>query len=245
MHPFGFARLTLVLLLSSSLLTIQVSIKLSPFDQGAEYYWEGVRPGWCAQVPLPYDNYLLQFYHAEFAGLTAMDIAAVWKKRIVSVDHHIAACSGAVLQSRRGPDFWRWNWDDPVIELNRKRATGASYISLPKGLPPDDGSSDWLTAEGILGFVWGGGKYFVSGAAYQAASLLVPGRAPLPTNFPRLRRDIRSSVKGTVFARPPNRAVYPTIIKVEGVNYTDGCSGDLNYRDDDGVVLNLTTLSNT
>ncbi|KAL8734452.1 MAG: hypothetical protein Q9181_003190 [Wetmoreana brouardii] len=223
-------------------LTLQVNIKVTKFEGGlgpCAFYYQNVRPGYCVKWLHPASPDLEQI---DFQSLTASDIAAVWTRRTSDSDIHIEACSGAVLQSRAGPGDWRWTWSDPPSVQNWRRATGASYISLPKNLPPDAAASKWLAMEGVLGFVWGGGKWFVNDQAYDTAShMLLPGTSgPFPRS--RFRRDIRSEVKGTVFAQSPTRWIYPTFVEVKGANYTHGGEGGLVYRNDAGATLNLTAL---
>ncbi|KAL8759596.1 MAG: hypothetical protein Q9199_000640 [Rusavskia elegans] len=187
-----------------------------------------------------------------FNHLTAFDIAAVWSKRRLPSPPNaappqdevlITACSGSVVETGRGPGSWRWLlWDNPVYttlpELERPTIEGASYITLPKALPPDATTANWLHMEGLLGLVWGGGKWFASSAAEAAL-----GRMTIVPRGVRHRRDIRSSEKGQVYTQNPPRAVYP-VITINGTSYTfnEKLAGDGLYTNDAGEVLNLTKI---
>lgn len=48
--------------------------------------------------------------------------------------------------------------------------------------------------------------------------------------------------KGTVYATAPSLWRYPDFIMVNGTNYTDDGRGDLVYRNETGVILDLDTL---
>ena len=178
---------------------------------------------------------------AAFDGLAAHHIAAVWSRRsqIGRSPTNVGGCSGTVLASQTGPGTWTWrgarspSTEDTITHLADTGATGASYIEMPLGLPPDSRMSGWLAAEGILGLVWGGGKWF---ASPEAGRLLSGGSGVTPKRL--LRRGIRSENKGTVYATEPTRSVFPTFIVVNGTKYTD--IGGMVYESESGIVLNLT-----
>lgn len=128
-------------------------------------------------------------------------------------------------------------WEEPLTADSLTPASGASYIEMPRSLPPDGKASAWLSAEGVLGLVWGEGSWFGSPIASKTF-----GHASGVTPKSRLRRDIRSELKGTVYAGPPSGLVYPTFIEVNGTRYTEeGVDGSV-YKDAAGNVLNLAQL---
>ena len=207
-----------------------------------------LRPGQCCSAP--HTSFRSHSAHVvSFTGLAPLHIAAIWRSRVRPVsqmDFSTAStgCSSEVWRSRTGPGTWTWEmWGEPEGAGSLTPATGASYIEMPKALPPDDTVSNWLDAEGILGLVWGGGKWFTSPAASKAL-----GYAGGVSPKSRLRRDIRSESKGTVYAGHPRRWVYPTYIDVNGTRYlhtANSGSDSAEYRDDSGMLLNLTQLGNT
>ncbi len=87
------------------------------------------------------------------------DIGAIWAIRDQG-GQFVRGCSGQITGTRVGP-IRRWD-----LRLNTEfhpaSFSGASYISLPKSLPPSEAESQWLTAEGLRGLVWGGGKWFAN-----------------------------------------------------------------------------------
>lgn len=115
-------------------------------------------------------------------------------------------------------------------------AYGASYITLPRAMPPDPKANSWLEAEGILGFAWGGGKWFVSDAAQR----LLGGGSSMPGL--KARRDIRSPKKGQVYAQSPRSEVYPNRIEYNSTTYVplEGQRSFMYINHDTGATLNLT-----
>ena len=117
--------------------------------------------------------------------------------------------------------------------------------------------SKWLAAEGVLGLIWEGGRWFSSPAAQG-----VLGSAPAAGGNWQVaggsgagngKRDIRSKEKGAVYVGPPHRWVYPNLIEVDGTTYTDGGADgvvragdeameDMVYKDSTGTILNLTDI---
>ncbi|KAL8627268.1 hypothetical protein Q9189_007036 [Teloschistes chrysophthalmus] len=200
-------------------------------------------PGECCTAPLATMFRTFSAHVVTFEGLTAWQIAALWRFRDRSAAHvaisaSATGCSGQVWRSRIGPGVWAWEiWDEPTIDGYQTPASGGSYIEMPRYVPPDDKVSPWLSAEGVLGLVYGGGDWFSSPAASR-----ILGRDAGVSPKSRLRRDIRSRNRGTVYAGPPRRWTYPTFISVNGVDYTDKGAGNLLYRDEVGQTLNLTQL---
>lgn len=96
--------------------------------------------------------------------LTAFDTAAVWRERPLPVSPKprlvsaaMRGCSGSVVSSGRGPGTWRWSMNDVPESTpysDWPTLQGASYITLPKALPPDATTANWLSMEGLFGLVW-------------------------------------------------------------------------------------------
>lgn len=76
----------------------------------------------------------------------------------------------------------------------------------------------------------------------HASKLLGYGNSVRPRS--RLRRDIRSELKGTVYAGSPPQRVFPTVIEVNGSAYISDGIDDLIYKNELGKLLNLTELGN-
>ncbi|KAL8789290.1 MAG: hypothetical protein Q9213_001213 [Squamulea squamosa] len=220
----------LIFMLAVSALQVDIELHFSrPVSEGPLLaICPNIPPGQCCVAQgHPGDSF--GAWTVTFNNLRVLDIAAVWGHRSVGPGPvgHVEGCSGTVLGSRGGPG--RWNWY--VRHINTRMAKGASYISLPKALPPEEAESNWLDAEGMLGLVWGGGKWFTSKAvSTQLGSLNVR------------KRDIRSAKKGQVYARPPPRVVFPSLLRVGDVNYTADAAEEMMYRNDvTGAIVNLTS----
>ncbi|KAL8804893.1 MAG: hypothetical protein Q9182_002295 [Xanthomendoza sp. 2 TL-2023] len=232
-----------LLLLLSATATHAVSITISQNIQiGAlenTVTCPHIAPGTCCRAPTQWarGNGIVTF-----RDLQVGDIGAIFRKRYGVRDptpdreqgtrYSIGACSGSVMASRSGPGDWVWSEADVPIKLNRHRPQGASFISLPKTLPPVEGMSGWMMAEGLLGMSWGGGEWFASEKA----------RRSFGRGNPRSRkRDIRSKEKGEVWVRSPVRECFPSELLVNGTRYLGGVDGDLMYRSTEGRELNATT----
>ncbi|KAL8734089.1 MAG: hypothetical protein Q9181_003318 [Wetmoreana brouardii] len=214
---------SLYLLLVLPTVSIQVDIILA--NAAMIVTCPNIPPGVCCSLG---NQPLALIRRVTFHHLTIFDIAAVWggRPRDDYYRHGIAGCSGTLKESGRGPGVFEY-------EQLFAGVSGASYIRLPQALPPGQNTVSALDIEGILGLVWGGGRWFVSTAADR---LLSGGSRSLSRKG---RRDIRSPEKGTVYARPPRRAVYPTFITVNGTEYSDGGAGNLIYTDETGKTLDL------
>lgn len=195
-------------------------------------------PGVCCEYPTQSAE-VATFHH-----LTAFDIAAIWTERLVfgGPSYSIRSCSGRLLSSRPGPGRWRWVIDDPYVD----RARGASYITLPRSLPPGEEANGWMMTEGLLGLAWGGGKWFASEAARRFLGGEGGGSRVAPGMTRRLaRRNVPAAKKGTVYARPPSRSVFPDRVEMRnGSVYIGhgGSSSDMVFKDEVGNVVNLTGL---
>ncbi|KAI4169109.1 MAG: hypothetical protein LQ348_007350 [Seirophora lacunosa] len=175
-------------------------------------------PGQCCQaLPVPFTNYNNPFDPGavNFRNLMPSDIAAVWARR-----GNIRACSGVPIETRAGPGNWHHE------ATGDERAYGASYITLPRSLPPGETEANWLSAEGVLGLVWGGGRWFAKGAESLGRGLR--------------RRGVVSAEKGTVYSREPQRWRWPDVVVVNGTRYIDAGTADFLYQSAEGQVVNMT-----
>ena len=179
-----------------------------------------VLPGHCCTTPVGPACVSRHGASAEFTNLLAGDIAAVWNDPVLTPSQ---GCDRSIVDTAHGPARSRvFQSSSSLFPI-----TGASYITVPKVLPPSESVSQWLMAEGMLALVWGGG-YWVSKHA---------------RNFPTTKltpRGITSKNKGTFYAKPPPRWVYADLITVNGTEYTNHKHGGLVYESNAGAVLNLT-----
>lgn len=118
--------------------------------------------------------------------------------------------------------------------MGDERPVGASYVRLPTALPPDETEANWLTAEGMLGLVWGGGKWFAKGAEGIAG---VGGAASVGV---KRRRGMVSKEKGTAYMRGPRRWRWPDVVVADGTEYLADGAVELLYGSAEGKVLNMT-----
>lgn len=215
----------ILLLLSIWQLTNAVTVRIitGMSDMSPVQICTNLLPGQCCQaIAAPIMNYFNPSYPSVvvFTNLSPLHIAAVWARR-----GNIRACSGVPIATRPGPGNWRHQ------VTGDERALGASYITLPTTLPPGETEANWLSAEGVLGFVWGGGRWFVKGAE----SLGESGTKKLK------RRGMVRAEHGTVYAREPKRWKRPDVLVVNGTRYVDAETVDLVYQSDQMQVLNLTS----
>ena len=192
--------------------------------------------GLCCKPPISYPDATTKVL---FRHLRIWDIAAVWGNRYRATDrsanHYTAGCAGPLLASRPGPGGWLWR--QPATD--RRAAEGASYISLPRTLPPKPNVTRWLAWEGLLGLEWsGGGRWFADSAA---GDLLRTGSSI--SVGARHRRDTLPANRGRVVARPPVTKRYPSSLEINGTQYhaQEANPGDeFLYGNIDGEILNLT-----
>jgi len=176
----------------------------------------------CRALPVPFLVYANAFNPSRttFSALAPLDIAAVWGTR-----GDIRGCSGTPIRTRAGPGGWSYEG------TAEQRAYGASYVRMPTALPPGEGEAKWLSAEGMVGLVLGGGRWFAKGAGERVVSLGArrPGR-----------RGVVMGAKGRAYVRAPRRARWPDVLVVHGTRYLDAGSVELLYESVDGRVLNMT-----
>lgn len=235
-------------MLLSSLIAIafqvDITLTLVGYDHvvaAVDFMCPKIRPGQCCSLAW-LDSLAGLIISVRFDHLVAWDIAAVWG--VWLFEEHTPdndGCKGTVGATGTGPGTWSW---DALNQAGYRHlvAKGASYISLPRTLPPDSTNSKWLAMEGIIGLVWGDGKWFMSP---RAESLLDGGAAASSTGVTpksRLKRGLRSPLKGRVWALSPPTSVSPTLVMINGTKYTYGGAGDPVYKDLAGVVLNLTDV---
>ncbi|KAL8737988.1 MAG: hypothetical protein Q9181_001170 [Wetmoreana brouardii] len=197
-----------------------------------------IPPGACCETP---DRASPGFRTVTYYGLTALDIAAIWHSNLGDVyamfhADDVVGCSGTVLESGIG-QVGEWTWNATLTRPGQyipDLAHGASYLSLPESLPPAPDAVPALTIQGLLGFVWGGRRVVVDLEAKR-----LPGGLTSYPHSRKVRRGIRSSLKGTVYARPPRKVMYPSSMTINGTEYSDGGAGNFMYKDAAGNTLNL------
>ncbi|KAL9582763.1 MAG: hypothetical protein Q9212_003112 [Teloschistes hypoglaucus] len=202
-----------------------------------------IPPGYCCALPRltsVFTTWDLDLTAAvKFERLVGTDIAAIFG--VVYPNEQNAnnnGCLGPIGPTRQGPGTWSWR--NPDRDQRRGLAArGASFISVPRRLPPDASANKWMALEGILGLVWGDGKWFSNIAAERRFGMDPSAGGSWVSPGMRVRRDIRSADGGQIYARPPSRWVYPTFIEVNGTNYRN--EGAV-YVDATGTVLNLTDV---
>ena len=200
-----------------------------------------LQPGQCCRAIVPYltapgnpDVYANYPWYVEIKHLFPNQIAAVWEGR-----GDVEGCSGTAVRTMTAPPsrvmtLSHGNYG-PGAPLRIYKFTGASYILLPKNLPPDGTTSLWLAAEGLLGLVWGGGRWFSPEATLAG------------TRIPRAKRKTRRSIlrsgQGTAYCAEPPRWRYPDIVTINGTNFRSINTSLLEYQDADGRGANLTELA--
>ncbi len=195
-----------------------------------------IPPGVCCKPPVSYPDATTKVL---FRQLQTWDIAAVWRNDYIrnqrSSNRHITGCSGPPLASRLGSG--RWLWRQPATD--RRAAEGASFISLPRALPPDSKTGQWLVWEGLLTLSWRGGRgrWYADSAVEESM-----GRDSGINVGAKSRRDIHSVNTGNVVARPPPWARYPNFVEANGMQYNKSNDGVLLYASAAGEVLNLTDM---
>lgn len=167
-----------------------------------------------------------------FDHLLAQDIAAVWEHTEGYLDTTPTGCSTRVYASGPGPGTFTYT---VALDPKQQSVSGGSYLSLSQlKLPPDTQTIATLIKQRIIGLAWMGGSWSMN-------SVVQNRFGGSSRSNPKSRRDIRSVLKGTVYAGPPLTWVYPTFIDVNGSRFSDGGAGNLIYKDDEGTILNLTT----
>ena len=204
-----------------------------------------IAPGTCCRTPNRYGG-PLGYSHVVFRDLKEQEKASIWVPYLPDGDEDAdyfgpnwrdwrVGCSGRVTASRLGPGTWsrQMRTDGRGID---ELAVGASYILLPRSMPPDPKVNPWLEKQGILGFAWQGGKWPTSSAAQK----LIAGGSSLPGR--KVRRESRSSLKGDVYITSPRRQVYPTHMTVNSTLYTivEGTEDFMYAERGTGRTLNLT-----
>lgn len=239
MPRYTFSKFFLPLLALTALsfqVNITINVSMDVLMLGAyvvasvTFKCPSIRPGICCALPRRLPVGRNRNFVVIFEGLHVIDIATVWDLGHADIDNpavRTTGCAGQVHATRTGPGTWSYRFVEG-------RLGGGSYVTLPQTLPPDTTTSLWLQMEGVLGLVWGGQKWFVN----DKARLFFSGRSVGSI----MRRDIRSAQKGTVYARPPRKDIYPSSITVNGSEYTSAeDAGDFVYTETGtGSLLNLT-----
>ena len=242
-----------IVLFYLSVCTTQVNILMTrTLDHLNGYglaYCENIQPGECCLTPRT-----LGATHVRFRDLRSMDIAAVWSRRVVLAPLTwwqrllpgdlapiqqrtiITGCSGRVANSRRGPgeQIWEYRPDYSNHPDSELLAYGASYISVPFTMPPKEEDGNWLAAEGMLGLVYGGSQWFASDSAKDYLYRIGLKKRNEP-------RDVRSSQIGQLYAKQPAGILLPTVVAINGSNYTQDTLGSMIYKDETGESFDLTS----
>ncbi|KAL9005349.1 MAG: hypothetical protein Q9188_001865 [Gyalolechia gomerana] len=233
--PSFLSTISSLLLLTTPALQVSITLSLFPLNDGPRALTatcNNISPGLCCRFPgTGSDAGAVTFSH-----LTTFDIAAIWKfsaDPMISPTGKGGGCSGRILRSRGGPGDWRWTSESGLIG---DRVTGGSYVTLPRTLPPGEEEKKWMAVEGLLAMAWGGGEW----SASLAARRLFGSNGVTPKS--RARRDIRSSEKGRVFARSPTHDILPDRIESNETAFVLYNAVDMTYKDDEGGLVNLTTL---
>ncbi|KAL8998129.1 MAG: hypothetical protein Q9169_002750 [Polycauliona sp. 2 TL-2023] len=189
-----------------------------------------IAPGVCCEGPrgTGADNVRIQH-------LTIFDVAALWQSRRSPTGQILTECSGRIVDSRPGPADWRWHRRREGMAYDSPSVHGASYITMPRSLPPDGNAKAWMAVEGLLGLAWGTGEWFVN---EKVRSGIIGGRGG--GGFRSVKRDLRLEKQGKVYSRPPLRAVYPDLLEIDGQRFT-GNDGVM-YTDGNGNSINVTEV---
>lgn len=221
-----------------------------------------IQPGKCCKAgPITYSSGEVELEPnlytrvAEISGLLPLDIAAVWKP-----SNGRKGCQGLPVDTRPGPGIWYYpdrnqyngGWaypearesENPAEQDTNPWITGGSYMRLPTTMPKPGSQARWLEAEGIVGLAWGNGNWFSENVSPGLASSLLGGTASTSGGQVRkrselLRRGIISSLKGTVFAQPPELSVWPDQIVFNGTSYNETGVGSLTYISEAGETLTM------
>ncbi|KAI4095170.1 MAG: hypothetical protein LQ339_007330 [Xanthoria mediterranea] len=248
--PSSFSSLTIIILLLlltpfstpvNIQLTHQVTL-LPPYGNGdIVSRCTNLAPGICCLAPrgTGADHVLIQH-------LTLFDIAALWQSRRETANpispwqplqtYH-TDCSGRVVDSRNGPGDWQWDrWREGRL-YESPSIHGASFITMPRALPPDGKAKVWMAVEGLLGLAWGSGEWFVNEAAQKAFAGGSGGAAGSGgVGGRKLKRGIvRAEKTAKAYARPPLRAVFPDVVELGEKRYVGNGDDGVMYTDAMGL----------
>lgn len=181
-------------------------------------------PGICCRaLPATFQYYNNPFHpdYVMVSRLQPLDVGAIWTRR-----GRIGGCSGIPVATRHGPGSMGYT------ATGDERALGASYIRMPTALPPGEREANWLSAEGMLGLVWGGGKWFADGVSSAGSGG--------PRGGKRLaRRGVIRGEVGMAYIRAPSRWRWPDMVEINGTIHVDARTAEGLYQSSSGDVLNL------
>ncbi|KAL8706510.1 MAG: hypothetical protein Q9201_000442 [Fulgogasparrea decipioides] len=251
----------LLVLLALVKSTVQVNVMIGgkrwlfSDEYGNVDVWTGgcreLHPGECCMKP---PGLAIDPGFVVFTGLQDLDIAFLWRARMLSPPEElppraIQGCSGENFRSQIGGPSWTYRWgnNNPFGPADpNPRAAGANYLRLPPKLPPDPTEVGWLGIEGIKGFVYGGGRWFSKQAGYSSSvtgpgSLedFLPKRERIGCPGPQISKSRSLFKGGTFYASATQRGRYVDWITINGTNFTDGGLGDLQYKSNAGLTLDL------
>ncbi|CAF9908975.1 MAG: hypothetical protein HETSPECPRED_008782 [Heterodermia speciosa] len=229
--PLTLSLLNLLLLFTLFETSHSVTITLDGnLDAETIQICHDIPPGeCCAAITLARYCYYNPFNptSARFDNLQITDIAAVWGS---DRDGGIRACSGIPIATRAGV---AGTWDFPAV--GPERAYGASYVRLPTRMPPQESESPWLEAEGLLGLVWGGGKWFSRRAAAAAIGSSVEGGL---RRRGRGRRFVKGE-RGRAYCEGPRKWRWPDVVVANGTRFISARLGSLEFSSADGELLDV------
>ncbi|KAL8671419.1 MAG: hypothetical protein Q9168_004071 [Polycauliona sp. 1 TL-2023] len=239
--------LLISLLLASPIHAVSVSLDYSrvgmyTHSRAGVQTCHNLRPGRCCQgrpippeainpflVPPRHEDYRI----AQWTGLNALEIAAVWQASTDPTED--GGCSGTPLATTVGPG----NWRVPETGQSSVIITGASYIRLPTG-QPNEVDAPWLEAEGILGLVTGGGEWVSKSASHLVQQQVSNWRTLVyGMSKTKRRRSFLLGEKGLVLSQPPPKAnaVWVDLITVDGVEFVQESEGSSVYRSSNGTEM--------
>ena len=219
-----FQVFVLLLCVFKSGKAVSVSIRSDPLWPIYQHC-RNLNPGECCKaLPIAFKAYNNPFAPAtaDWSNLLLSDVAAIWGRRGLIRD-----CSGTPIDTHAGPGNWLYHG------TGERQPRGASFVRLPVGTPPvNDENVNWLTAEGMRGFVWGSGQWFSEAVAPESSIRggegAGPGRRRWRWRTTRLKRGIVSAQKGTAYVQAPRKSRWPDSVEINGAEYNDASrEGDL------------------
>ncbi|KAL8711198.1 MAG: hypothetical protein Q9220_004343 [cf. Caloplaca sp. 1 TL-2023] len=224
-----FLFLLLFLIALSSLASaVSVTIRNSIREAENPQVCNNLPPGICCRAfPVRFTAYNNPFSpgSATFTSLLPTDIAAVWARR-----GDMGGCYGVPIETHAGSKNWYYEGTGDRL------AVGASYVSLNVKLPPDERETGWLTAEGMLGLVWGGGQWFAKGAS-SLAGVVGGGSKGVKR---RMIKGVVDEEVGRAYMRGPTLWRWPDEVVMNGSTYKAVENKEMVYRNAEGMVLNMT-----
>ncbi|KAL8807080.1 MAG: hypothetical protein Q9182_000913 [Xanthomendoza sp. 2 TL-2023] len=223
----------LILLITS---TVQVDVILM-MSSIASVTCTNLPPGYCCQTPT-FNVYQpavpIRYPPQTFPlGIRITSLLANHVAGIYTIDGLRSACSNMPpFRTFMGPGSWY------VPNSSLQPITGVSYVVLPKVMPVDTTTSEYLAAEGLLGLHSAGKQWTAPGVSPQSFFGTIPGSSGLKS-----RRSTIRGQRGMAYIGAPPRSRLPDVITVNGTVYrSTNNTSTLDFRGPDGQPLNTTTL---